>query len=262
MRPFCLHNQLEIETFLRQDTDLNLYAIGDLDDFFWKYTTWYALKDQGQISQLALIYSGTDLPILLGYSNQPDNRVEDLLNALIPILPRRFYAHLCVGGDAPLKSAYRSHSYGEHFKMVLNYPAHLDQIDTSQVVPLTTSDLDAILELYRSSYPDNWFDPRMLETGCYFGIRRGAQLVSVAGIHVYSPRYRVAALGNITTLPALRGQELGQKVTASACLNLLPKVDHIGLNVRSDNTSAIACYKKLGFEKAAIYEEFMLEAKG
>jgi ribosomal protein S18 acetylase RimI-like enzyme len=260
MRPDCLHNRQEIETFLRQDPNLNLYAIGDLDDFFWNYTSWFALKNHGQITQLALIYSGTDLPVLLGFSSQPGNQVDDLLSSLISILPRRFYAHLPVGGDRPLKSVYQAYSYGEHYKMVLNNPARIYQIDTSRVVPLTASDLDAILELYRSSYPGNWFDPRMLETGCYFGVRRGTQLVCAAGIHVYSPRYRVAALGNITTLPALRGQGLGQEVTAATCLNLLKRVDHIGLNVRTDNTSAIACYEKLGFEKAAVYEEFMLEA--
>ena len=54
----------------------------------------------------------------------------------------------------------------------------------------------------------------MLETGKYFGIRREGILVSVAGIHVYSPEYDVAALGNITTHPDFRGQGLGRKVTA------------------------------------------------
>ena len=260
MRPVCLHSQEEIETFLRRDTILNLYAIGDLDNFFWQYTNWYALKNQGQVTELALIYSGTDLPVLLGHAHQPGNLMDELLQALIPLLPERFYAHLRVAGATPLKSAYQSQSHGVHYKMALTDPTCLDQVDTSAVVPLTTADLDAILELYRVSYPGNWFDPRMLETGCYFGIHK-AQLVSVAGVHVFSPRYRVAALGNITTHPDLRGQGLGQAVTTRLCRHLLNSVDQIGLNVRADNASAIACYQKLGFEQFAEYEEFMLEAK-
>ena len=261
MRPVCLHSQEEIETFLRRDTFLNLYAIGDLDNFFWRYTTWYALKNQDQVTVLALIYSGTDLPVLLGHARPPGGGMDELLQALVPLLPERFYAHLRVGGAAALKSAYQSQSHGVHYKMALTDPTCLNQVEPFAVVPLTTSDLDAILELYRVSYPGNWFDPRMLETGCYFGLRRKAQLVSVAGVHVFSPRYRVAALGNITTHPDMRGQGLGQAVTTSLCRHLLNSVDQIGLNVRADNASAIACYKKLGFEQFAEYEEFMLEAK-
>jgi ribosomal protein S18 acetylase RimI-like enzyme len=261
VRPVCLHSRDEIEAFLRRDTVLNLYEIGDLDDFFWQYTSWYALKNQSQVTELALIYSGTDLPVLLGHAHPAGSTMDELLQGLIPLLPQRFYAHLRVGGATPLNRAYHAQSHGVHYKMGLTGPNCLDQVDTSAVVPLTTSDLDSVQELYRESYPGNWFDPRMLETGCYFGIRRKARLVSVAGVHVFSPRYRVAALGNITTRPDLRGQGLGQAVTTRLCRHLLNSVDQIGLNVRTDNASAIACYKKLGFEQLGGYEEFMLEAK-
>src|SRR5438093_529591 len=93
----------------------------------------------------------------------------------------------------------------------------------------------------RSSWPiavgRNWFDPRMLETGHYYGIRQDGTLLSIAGVHVYSPRYRVAALGNITTRPAARGHGLATLVTAKLCQELLRSVDEIGLNVRADNAS-------------------------
>ena len=36
-------------------------------------------------------------------------------------------------------------------------------------------------------------------------------------------------------------------------------VDHIGLNVKADNAPALACYRRLGFEVAAEYGEFMVE---
>lgn len=101
----------------------------------------------------------------------------------------------------------------------------------------------------------------MLETGYYYGIKRGETLVSVAGVHIYSQEYKVAALGNITTHPQCRGQGLGTLVTAKLCQALLEKVEHIGLNVKADNKSGIACYQKLGFERIAAYEEFALELK-
>jgi hypothetical protein len=80
-------------------------------------------------------------------------------------------------------------------------------IDGSEAVALSAADTEELLALYAASYPGNWFVPRMLETGFYFGIRRGRALVSVAGVHVFSPQYKVAALGNITTRPDARGQD-------------------------------------------------------
>lgn len=97
----------------------------------------------------------------------------------------------------------------------------------------------------------------MLKTNQYFGIHGPRGLVSVAGIHVYSPTYRVAALGNITTHPDFRRQGLGKAVTAKLCLSLLETVKHVGLNVQVDNEEAIRCYRRLGFEVIGSYGEWM-----
>ena len=64
---------------------------------------------------------------------------------------------------------------------------------------LGESDIIQIKDLYDRSYPENFFDRRMLGTGKYFGYFEDGKLIAIAGIHVYSEKYRVAALGNITT---------------------------------------------------------------
>ena len=38
-----------IERFLRNDIGLHLYELGDLDDFFWPRTMWYAAREHGEI---------------------------------------------------------------------------------------------------------------------------------------------------------------------------------------------------------------------
>jgi predicted GNAT family acetyltransferase len=123
------------------------------------------------------------------------------------------------------------------------------------------SELTAIQSLYKKSYPENWFDPRMLETDQYFGIKEENRLVSIAGIHVYSPQYKVAALGNIATLPAYRNKGYGSQVTAKLCQSLLKEGMRIGLNVKTDNHAAIASYKKIGFKTVVSYGEFMVQRK-
>lgn len=261
VKTVCLHAKDEIETFLRRNTFLHLYTLGDLDDFFWHHTMWYALKDHQQIKQLVLLYTGTSLPVLLGLSESPTDLMEELLRSIIHLLPKRFYAHLSENVASVLAEDYQIQSHGVHYKMARTDSSRLESVDTSDVIPLSVADGSDLEELYRVSYPGNWFEPRMLETGYYYGIRRGAALVSVAGVHVYSQQYRVAALGNITTHPLFRRQGLGTLSMTKLCQVLLRTVEHIGLNVKADNTSANSCYAKLGFEHVATYEEYSLELK-
>jgi predicted GNAT family acetyltransferase len=133
-------------------------------------------------------------------------------------------------------------------------------LDTTQVQQFSPSDISELEAFYRASYPGNWFDARMLETGYYYGLREEGEIVSVAGVHVYSPAYGVAALGNIATRPDLRGRGLASRVTARLCQALLDHIPLIGLNVKADNRPAIASYRKLGFEAVGQYEEWALEA--
>jgi predicted GNAT family acetyltransferase len=95
----------------------------------------------------------------------------------------------------------------------------------------------------------------MLEPGQYLGTFAGDEIVAVAGVHVYSERYRVAALGNVSTHSRHRGRGLGTAVTAALCRRLLGRVDRIGLNVKADNAAGRRCHEKLGFEVRAPYEE-------
>lgn len=261
MKALCLHSKQEIETFLRGDTFLHIYSIGDLDSFFWPYTIWYALHDsQDEIIDLALLYFGTSLPVLLALSEGPGDGMRQLLQSITYLLPKRFYAHLSGDRVSSFADDYHIQPHGLHYKMALIYKERVNTINTSSVVPLTVSDLPALEDLYRVSYPANSFDPRMLETGYYYGIRQGKDIISVAGVHVYSQHYKVAALGNVTTHPDFRGQGLGTAVCAKLCQVLLHTIDHIGLNVKADNASAIASYKRLGFEIIAEYSEYALEA--
>jgi ribosomal protein S18 acetylase RimI-like enzyme len=269
MARISLHDVDQIAEFLCQDKGLHLYSLGDLDPFFWPQTLWYGWEDRGEngerskLAALVLVYLGQSLPTVLAFG-QPTSAMMALLKSLIPLLPARFYLHLSAGLRPCLEPAYQLNSHGEHSRMVLVEPEKLQVAlaqhkDLSVVRNLDHRDLDAILDLYQRSYPGNWFDARMLETGMYRGIYQDQVLVSIAGIHVYSPSWKVAALGNITTDPQVRGQGLGSLTTAVLCRDLLQSVDLIGLNVKSDNLAALACYHKLGFVETGKFEEFDLE---
>ena len=262
----CLHDKREIEGFLRRDPLLHIYELGDLDPFFWSHTTWYGLRSPNGIDAVALIYSGLALPTLLVVAPDAPNPMAgaaELLAGLEALLPRRFYAHLSPGLGPSLGQGWRKTPHGRHLKMGLGPDpaalARIESIDIGGTEPLGTDDLEALQALYRRSYPDNWFDPRMLETRAYVGARQNGRLVCAGGVHVYAPEHGVAALGNVTTDPAFRGQGLATTVTAAVCRGLRRRVEYIGLNVSADNQPAIRCYERLGFEVIAQYDEMMFE---
>jgi ribosomal protein S18 acetylase RimI-like enzyme len=255
-----LKDKTRIEAFLRRSPALHIYSLGDLDDFFWPQTTWYGWLKDGDVQDILLLYAGPGLPTVVAIAEQPGTLRERMREAL-PLLPREFYAHLSPGVEDVFREAYRLTSHGPHHKMALRDPARVAAVDGSAAVPLQQKDLDELTRLYDQSYPGNWFHPRMLETGQYFGLRVQGQLVSAAGVHVFSPQYRVAALGNVVTQPAHRNRGYGKLVTARLCQSLRKEVEHLGLNVKADNEAALACYKKLGFEIVAPYGEFAAEQK-
>jgi ribosomal protein S18 acetylase RimI-like enzyme len=133
--------------------------------------------------------------------------------------------------------------------------APLQSIDTTRAVQLGPSDARELESLYADAYPGNWFDPRMLETGAYFGVREGGALASVSGVHVVSRTQRVAALGNVATRPDMRGRGLARIAVAATCRALRADVHHLGLNVDCSNAEGIRLYEGLGFTRVATYEE-------
>lgn len=253
-----LYDEDEIERFLRNDLYLHIYSIADLDEFFRPYTTWYGITSSGVLRAVVLLYRGLTVPTVLALSTATDD-MRILLSTIRGSLPERFSAHLSPGLEEVFATTHRATSHGEHRKMALLNPGAIRAYECSDVDRLAAEDLGALTSLYAESYPDNWFDPRMLKTEQYFGIREGGILVSVAGVHAYSRRYGVAALGNIATRTTHRNRGCARRVTARLCRSLLDEGIAIGLNVHTGNHAAINAYRSIGFKPIGNYYEFTFE---
>ena len=254
-----VHDKARIERFLRRDPILHLFGLGDLDNFYWPYTSWYALENNNEIQQLILTYIDAPNLVMMALANERLEEMRQLLGSVIHLLPQRLYVHLSPGLAHVLAPAYQLYPHGKFLKMALNNTVGLSQVNTSAVILLTIEDLPKIEQFYQECYPENVFNPRMLQTGQYFGVLRDGRLIGIAGIHVYSPQYRVAVLGNIATHPDFRRQGVATAVTARLCQSLKTTVDHIGLLVHADNVGAIACYTNLGFVQHSTVEVYSLE---
>lgn len=246
-----------LRAWLLRDPGLHLYELGDLDPFFFPRTRWFGLSRGGELDALALLYDAKT-PVLLLL--EPGAASAELLRRLLPALPPRFYAHLAPGlTDAIAPDVASTISHGRHAKMALARRDLLASVDTAGVDALGPADAQELLVFYARVYPGNWFDPSMLATEMFYGVRETGALASVAGVHVFAPSTRVAALGNVATDPAFRGRGLARKTTARLVGALLAHVDVVGLNVAVDNAPAIACDRGLGFERLGEYDEVMVE---
>ena len=254
-----LHDKKILESHFRKNTALNVYSIGDLDDFFWKHTKWYAIGQENNIEHVVLLYSGFNPPTLIALADRESDLMQELLEKLRPELPERIYAHLSPGLINAFGEKSIVKNFGKHYKMALKNEGKLLKEEDNNIKRLSSEDFDKLKILYDTSYPDNFFDKRMLETGKYFGYFEKGRLEGIAGIHVYSEKYRVAALGNITTDINYRGKSIASKLSSVLCRDLLNTVDDIGLNVSMENHAAVSCYKKIGFEIIGEYEEYLLE---
>jgi ribosomal protein S18 acetylase RimI-like enzyme len=250
------YDKKEILSFLKKNPGIYFYLIGDLDDFFWPYTKWFCLKENNEIRSLALLYSGVEPPTLLLFHEGNPAYATELLQTIRNGLPSKFFAHLGEGLMEQFSKNEIAEIYGVHYKMLLRRIK--PDIDGQSIRRLSAADLQDIKSLYSVAYPENWFDGRMLETGKYFGYYSGKELVGVAGIHVYSSEYRVAALGNIATHPDHRGRQIACKLTSRLCIDLEKDTDYIGLNVKADNAFAVKCYLKIGFEITGSYDEVLI----
>jgi RimJ/RimL family protein N-acetyltransferase len=258
-----LRDRERIASFCRRRPAVQAYLLGDLDDFFWPHTRWLGWEPDGRLEQLALVYAEPDPPVLLTFAEGGAPGLVGaaaLLRAVAADLPGSLYAHLTPGllealapRLVPVTEPVR------HAKLGLVSPDRLAAHDTEHAELLGPGDLVEVEAFYARAYPGTWFQPRMLETRRYVGIRRDGELACVAGVHVVSRDYRVAALGNVATLPSARGAGLATAACARLCRLLLDDgIDVVSLNVRADNAPALRAYAKLGFEHAADYVEVLL----
>jgi RimJ/RimL family protein N-acetyltransferase len=250
-----------LERYLRRDTGAQLYALADLDDFFFGDTTWFALLENDRLVAAALLLGKLSLPVLYAVCPPDHEPTYLLLEQLRPALPDHFFVNLGVGFETVYTEDHDYEPEGVHLKYALADPDALRAIDTGAVELVgreARSELEAFYAdgAYLTEERESRFlTDYMLERWPFAVIREAGRIVSCAGVHVLSERYQVAALGNIATRPDARGRGLAAATTASLTRWLLERTDDVGLNVHSENAAAIRCYERLGFRSVCSYIE-------
>ncbi|MDC7124496.1 MAG: GNAT family N-acetyltransferase [Spirochaetales bacterium] len=237
----------EIYDYLRLNPYLHLYEIGDLDDRLQPFISWYGIRKEGSLKAVICVYEGGEIPTLMAFSDIYSQELYELLINVIEFMPDRFMAHLspCLENTVERFSTISKQQY---YRMCLLETKNIKQFNTEKAVELDKKDISALQDLYSTSYQENWFEPDKININKYFGIYDKNILVAAAGTHSYSEKYSAAALGNIATRIDYRGRGLGASVTAALSESLLKEKLKIGLNVKTNNKTAVSCYLKIGYE--------------
>lgn len=256
-----LDNRAELQNFLTRDKLAAAYLLGELDPDYFPFCNWYGTRaPDGTLESVLCHYTGLSLPLVLAVGSEVG--VETLMTNCRDRLPDRFHFHVTDPHLETLQNRYELNHLRNMRRMGLHRSKYDNPRNGRHVRRLDHGDTAAIMQLYEH-YPDNLFEPSQLETGYYFAVDDGdGSLLSIAGVHVVSVEYDVAAIGNLVTHPEARGQGYGTACTGRLLDELFDEVSLVALNVREDNSPAISVYTSFGFQQNTTFWEGRARAEG
>jgi ribosomal protein S18 acetylase RimI-like enzyme len=237
-----------LREYLERDRLFAAYALCDLDEREFARTRWGVALDRGRPVGLALEYTGqAPQPLfVMGGPAAVAAILRDVIKPRIAFLAarreslpeiERIYR---IDPGPPMVRMWVD---GSTFRPVTGAVARL--------VPADSGDLNRLYNLGLTA----WLPAESIANGIYYGVRIGGRLAAAAGTHVVSRDGRLAVVGNVMTHRDYRGRGFAKLTTGAVTQDLLRICDQVVLNVRSDNPSAIAAYRALGYAEHLRFEE-------
>lgn len=240
----------KILRILETDRVFGAYAIGDLEPSLFEQCQWVMAEREGSLA-LALLFGGFDPPALVLFGDAQGLAL--ILGAAMR--PTRVYAVFGESHRASLEAHYGLAESKQMLRMVWSGAAPLPQ-PSPLAFRLGGARLAELQSLY-SLYAEAHFAPYQLMQGIFYGVERDGRLVSVAGTHLVSYTYGVAAIGNVFTHPDYRGCGYARACTAEVLRELTGRAETVVLNVGADNSPALHLYERLGFAPHCGFYEAM-----
>jgi ribosomal protein S18 acetylase RimI-like enzyme len=262
MRVVSLTHIDQIHAFLETDHAWAAYALADLGLPYSQHAEWFGADDDGALCSIVLRYSGLPHGPLIFTMGRPTG-IEAILDEAVSFAP---FLELSIRAEHLAAFQARYQFDGPFGYLQPMWRMSLDAADfrpsPGAVVRLKTPDANSIQQIYAAGGGGDAFAPSQLATGTCFGARVGNRLLAVAGTHVVSDEYSVAAVGNVGTHPDHRGKGYATVATSAVCAALLDRgIRTIVLNVAQNNLAAIRVYEKLGFKKYVPFYEGQVNYK-
>jgi ribosomal protein S18 acetylase RimI-like enzyme len=114
----------------------------------------------------------------------------------------------------------------------------------AEAVPLGLADVPEMLALAARTQPGP-FLPRAIELGSFLGIRRGGNLIAMAGERLHPPGW--VEISAVCTDAGFRRQGLASRLVRAVAAGISERGETPFLHVASSNPDAIRLYEQLGF---------------
>lgn len=237
-----------LREFLERDRLFAAYAICDLNEREFPRTRWGVARAGDEVVSVAMEYRGlTPQPMfVMGQTEGIAAILKDIVR------PRAAYVAAKADSLPAVAHHYRVDSGPEMIRMWVDRGTFKPVM--SRVERLLPVEVHELNRLYRLGFAA-WLPSSAIAEGVYYGIRVNGRLVAAAGTHVVSKEASLAVVGNVLTHVEHRGRGYAKAVTSAVTAELLRSCDQVVLNVRSDNPSAIAAYRRLGYEDHCRFEE-------
>jgi ribosomal protein S18 acetylase RimI-like enzyme len=201
-----------------------------------------AIEVRGVCADRAVLWFGRNRHGLVGHGLGDESTLDELLAGIRLPEPAQ-WINLPRRSDLP--PGYR---LNEHWDFRWLTGAVPPPPGPDRVVPLSTSDFDAIDGLLDLALPASVVRPGMAHVHGWYGIWWQDTLVACAADRSNDgPDEPVGVLGGIAVHPAHRGRGLGAAVTAELTRRLLHTYDLVTLGVAAGNTAASRLYHRLGY---------------
>jgi GNAT superfamily N-acetyltransferase len=242
-----------IRTALDRDRTWSAYAIGDLAPERLPDGSWFA--SAADPDALVLLYRGFTPPILFATGDPAS------LSPLFAELDApRVSLHLLPEAIAALPPAYTATHTTSMWRMTVSGASFRPADAEAQGEALDLSHAAAVDALYADARAGGeeppFYRPAMLADGSFRGVWEGADLVAVAGAHLFSPALGVCTIGNVYTRRDRRRRGLAARATSAVVRHALAaSIPTIVLNVSQTNEAARRVYEQLGFRVHCAFVE-------
>ena len=235
--------------FFGRDRLLTAYALADLDAAEIERARWWVATRNDEVVAAALIVEA------LAFKPCFASGDSEALGAIFRegIHESRLVVSTPPAGRLAVESAYRFERVDRMHRMAVDVAAFQPRV-AQTVTRLGPDELEDVVDLYGHA-SRTYFTPDRMAREIYFGIYVGTTLVSAAGTHVRSRRSGLAAVGNVLTRVAYRDRGMATTVTSAVTTAALEQHRDVVLNVRQDNSPAIAVYERLGYHVHAPFIE-------
>jgi ribosomal protein S18 acetylase RimI-like enzyme len=250
-----LHDRAKLAMWLRSNLAMNAFALCYLDSATWHRTMWLGLDDDDVgLRAVALIYMGPGGTFVnvMGEHSAPI----ELLASAADVLPRRFHLSLEARHEERVDVPGRTLEHVEDFMRMT--PGPLNYSEAPNIVRLSLSAAPRVKSLLidQGANPSAFFQEHTLESGLYRGWIEAARLVGIVGVHAWSEEQKIAVVGNLAVLPAMRRRGIARALMESIFADLQSRGWDLAFNVGIDNHPALALYQRTKCHEVGLVREY------